>query len=183
MNDDLTAAEKREATILALEMYDTFASELLTALKNLKSIKDALCFKSVMESSPQERSYYEGQKDALEEVVDRIGKEYYLAKQKADYYKYDEQVFKEIRFSKNMDVDKVINENSIRGRYQYPKVHRFKGKLADLLEAYGVQGFILGEKYRYAKNVEVERKLIYDFVDATNKAADEIEPLDANDIP
>lgn len=180
--NELSPKEKREATILALEMYERFASELITALTNIKSIKEVLYDRAVIDLQPKEKTYYQGQIDAFGEVVDRVTKEYCLARQKADYYEYDEQVFKEIQISKNHDVEKLINENSIRGRYQYPKIHLFKGKLADLLEAYGIQGFILGEKYRDAKSVDEERKLINDFIDATNKATGTIEPVDANDI-
>lgn len=180
--NELNPKEKREATILALEMYERFASELITCLTNIKGIKEVLYARADIDLQPKEKIYYQGQKDAFEEVVDRVTKEYRLARQKADYYKYDEQVFKDIRISKNHDVEKLINEDSIHGKYQYFKAHQFKGKLADLLEAYGIQGFILGEKYRDAKSVEEERKLINDFIDATNKATGNIEPIEANDI-
>ena len=180
--NEISPKEKREATILALEMYEKFASELITALTNIKGIKEALYVRADIDLQPKEKTYYQGQKDAFEEVVDRVTKEYRLARQKADYYQYDEQVFNEIRISKNHDVEKLIYEDSIRGKYQNFKIHQFKGKLADLLEAYGCQGFILGEKYRDAKSVDEERKLINDFIDATNKATGAIEPVDANDI-
>ena len=180
--NELSPKEKREATILALEMYENFASELITALTNIKGIKEALYVRADIDLQPKEKTYYQGQKDAFEEVVNRVAKEYRLARQKADYYKYDEDVFREIGHVKNHAVDKLITENSIRGKYKYPKVHLFKGKLADLLEGFSNQGFILGEKYRDAKSVEEKRKLINDFIDATNKATGTIEPIDANDI-
>lgn len=180
--NEISPKEKREATILALEMYENFASQLITCLTNIKGIKQVLYYRDDIDLRLQEKNYYRGQKDAFEEVVDRVTKEYRLAQQKADYYKYDEQVFNEIRTSKNHDVEKLIYEDSIRGKYQNFKIHQFKGKLADLLEAYGCQGFILGEKYRDAKSVDEERKLINDFIDATNKATGTIEPIDVNDI-
>lgn len=179
--NELSPKEKREATILALEMYENFASELITALTNIKGIKEALYVRAI-DLRPQDKTYYQGQKDAFEEVVDRVAKEYRLARQKADCYQYDEDVFREIGHVKNHAVDKLINENNIRGKYQYPKVHLFKGKLADLLEGFSNQGFILGEKYRDAKSVEEKRNLINDFVDAANKATGTVEPIDANDI-
>lgn len=178
----LSPKEKREATILALEMYERFASELITCLTNIKGIKEVLYARADIDLQPKEKTYYQGQIDAFGEVVDRVTKEYRLARQKADYYNYGEQVFNEIRRVKNRAVDKLINENNIRGRYQYPKVHQFKGKLADLLEEFSNQGFILGEKYRDAKSADEYIKLIKDFIDATNKATGNIEPIEANDI-
>ena len=57
------------------------------------------------------------------------------------------EMSEKIRHQKNEDVEKIFPENHFRGRSTYMKVHRIKGQLADLLEAYGNYAFELGRKY------------------------------------
>ena len=137
-----------DATKLALEMYETFASELLTALTNIEGIKRALANKGYegAQLRPNETQYYKGQADAFDEIKERVAKEYTLAKQRMNI-NGGEDAFKAIKFKKNIEIDCLIPEKDIRGKYTYMKVSRFKRGLADLLERFGVEGFILGKKF------------------------------------
>lgn len=136
------------ATKLALEMYETFASELLTSLTNIAGIKRALANPDYehMQLRPNETNYYKGQVDAFEEIKERIAKEYTLAEQRMNY-QGGMDAFKAINQKKNIEVDTLIPDNDIRGKHTYMKVSRFKRGLADLLEKFGVEGFILGKKF------------------------------------
>lgn len=156
------------ATKLALEMYETFASELITALTNIAGIKRALANVDyeLQELQPGEVSYRKGQADAFEEIKERIAKEYTLAKQRMSY-PGGEEAIRRIHNKKNIEVDKLLPENDIRCKYTYMKVSRFKRGLADLLEKFGVEGFILGKKFN---DVDWEKRntLIRQFIKNTS---------------
>lgn len=157
-----------DATKLALEMYETFASELLTALTNIAGIKRALANVGyeLQELQPGEVSYRKGQADAFEEIKERIAKEYRLAEQRMNI-NGGEDALKAIKSKKNIEVDCLIPENDIRGKYTYMKVSRFKRGLADLLERFGVEGFILGKKFN-SVDFEERSTLIRQFTKNTS---------------
>jgi len=167
--EEQEALKELNATKLALEMYETFASELLTALTNIAGIKRALANKGYEQQqlNPREVDYYNGQADAFEEIKERIAKEYTLARQRCDYGGSEYEVFEKINFKKNLEVDTLIPENNIRGKQTYAKLSRFKRGLADLLERFCVEGFIMGEKY-HKFDISERNKLIRKFLKNTN---------------
>jgi hypothetical protein len=137
------------ATKLALDMYDTFASELVKSLTNIKNINEALSTPPTFKDG-NESNYFKGKADAYKEIVERIGKEYTLAKQGLTYD--GTKIFEVIGRQKNLAVDRIIPENRIRGRREYGKMYRIKGNIADLLERFAINGFLLGVKYYNTTN-------------------------------
>lgn len=168
LTEEQEGLKKLNATKLALEMYETFASELITALTNIAGIKRALGNKGYEQQqlNPSEVHYYNGQADAFEEIKERIAKEYTLAKQRMTY-QGGMDAFKAINQKKNIEVDTLIPDNDIRGKHTYMKVSRFKRGLANLLERFGVEGFIMGEKY-HKFDISERNKLIRKFLKNTN---------------
>ena len=72
-------ASNYDATWLALNMYKTFAEELITYLSNtVKNLNAAIMFSD----NPM---YLKGKSDAFKELVDIIAKEYKLAKSDCAY--------------------------------------------------------------------------------------------------
>ena len=154
------------ATKLALEMYETFASELITVLTNIAGIKKVLETQCDYTMQAQERDYYRGQADAFEEIKECIAKEYTLAKQRMSY-PGGEEAIRQIHNKKNIEVDRLLPENDIRGKHTYMKVSRFKRGLANLLEKFGVEGFILGKKFN-GVDWEKRNTLIRQFIKNTS---------------
>jgi hypothetical protein len=99
--------------------------------------------------------YYMGKADAFRELSGRIQKEYDLAGQDLKNYldlteKYSnwpEFVYKTIKETKNIEVDRIFPDNDFRCRRVYDKVMRMKRQIAGLLECYGCEGFRLGKLY------------------------------------
>ena len=74
-------ASNYDATWLALNMYKTFAEELITYLSNtVKNLNAAI----MLGNNPKEM-YLKGKSDAFKELVDIIAKEYKLAKSDCAY--------------------------------------------------------------------------------------------------
>lgn len=148
-----------DATWLALNMYKTFAEELITYLSNtVKNLNAAI----MLGNNPKEM-YLKGKSDAFKELVDIIAKEYKLAKSDCAYSylstseKKTQSIFekntkeylfelqhKKIKAEKNEEVDRLFPDNKYRGRGNYEKFFNMKGSIANLLEYYGIEGFRMG---------------------------------------
>lgn len=150
-------ASNYDATWLALNMYKTFAEELITYLSNtVKNLKAAI----MLSDNPM---YLKGKIDAFKQLVDIVAKEYKLAKSDIAYSylktseKKNQSIFekntkeylselqhKKIKAEKNKEVDRLFPDNKYRGRGNYEKFFNMKGSIANLLEYYGVEGFRMG---------------------------------------
>lgn len=146
-----------DATWLALNMYKTFAEELITYLSNtVKNLKAAI----MLSDNPM---YLKGKIDAFKQLVDIIANEYKLAKSDIAYSylttseKKNQSIFekntkeylselqhKKIKAEKNEEVDRLFPDNKYMGRGNYEKFFNMKGSIANLLEYYGVEGFRMG---------------------------------------
>lgn len=172
---------KADAAQYAFSLYERFAKELITALGNTAKNKKAAARNIELnaalggtwngEKMLQVRNIdYEG--DMFNEIKDRIIKEHRLIMQPIDNHWPIDEVYREIKFSKNLDVDILINEDKYRGRNDFHKLMVFKGKLADMLEHYACTSFDLGYKLSEMENQD---KDIRDFdelvVDSLNKIA------------
>ena len=138
MSDNQLAAE------LAEKLYEDFFNELMTALRN--SVKN---FESAMWSTRDVNaiSYYQGKIHAFKEISERLVKEYNLVLNNELRYNGNcERILQEIKNRKNLEVDCLIPEYKYRGSRFYDLAMRFKGKLADLLEAFSSKAFLLGLK-------------------------------------
>lgn len=140
-----------DATWLALNMYKTFAEELITYLSNtVKNLNAAI----MLSDNPM---YLKGKSDAFKQLVDIIANEYKLAKSDIAYSylttseKKNQSIFekntkeylselqhKKIKAEKNEEVDRLFPDNKYRGRGNYEKFFNMKGSIANLLEYYGV---------------------------------------------
>lgn len=117
----------------AHDMYELFVSELKTALRNIATTN-----KYGMLTMPDMGQYCKGKVDAYEEILERIEKEYDLAKKK---YLPNEDTAKFIHYFKNLEANKLIPEDKVRGnRMEMMK----RGKIADALEEAFYTGFSLG---------------------------------------
>lgn len=155
--DKLLGYYKYLSVKLALKMYDTFAHELITALRNTSDIMGRMKWTS---NCVQKISYYSGKEDAFGEIADRVMKEYGLAKMgleclnevdSEDFYDtYEknrqliEYVIDSIKRKKNEDVDRVFPEDRYRGSQFGREIIRKKGRIADMLEAYANEAFGIG---------------------------------------
>lgn len=146
-----------DATWLALNMYKTFAEELITYLSNtVKNLNAAIW----LSNDPM---YLKGKIDAFKILADIIANEYKLAKSDIAYSylttseKKNQSIFekntkeylselqhKKIKAEKNEEVDRLFPDNKYRGRGNYEKFFNMKGSIANLLEYYGVEGFRMG---------------------------------------
>lgn len=158
-NHDKETTSNYDATWLALNMYKTFAEELITYLSNtVKNLNAAIW----LGNNPNEM-YLKGKSDAFKELVDIIAKEYGLTKSNTAYSylstseKKNQSIFekntkeylaelthKKIKAEKNEEVDRLFPDNKYRGKGNYEKFFRMKGFLANLLEHYGFEGFRMG---------------------------------------
>lgn len=142
--EDYKMSDNQLATELAEKLYEDFFNELMTALEN--SVKN---FESAMWSTCDGNaiSYYQGKIHAFKEISRRLVKEYNLVL--TNELKYNgncERILQEIKNRKNLEVDCLIPEYKYRGSRFHSLVMRFKGKLADLLEAFSSKAFLLGLK-------------------------------------
>lgn len=150
---------------LAMELYKGFFNTLMEAVENsIKNFDDAQlqCMKKKPDELPEDNlkrmmdmHYYKGKADAFRELSERIQKEYDLSGQDLKNYlelgeKYSNWpyfVYKTIKETKNIEVDRIFPDNDFRCRRVYDKVMRMKGQIANLLEYYGCEGFRLGKLY------------------------------------
>jgi hypothetical protein len=155
--NDKTVLPKAEAVKFAFNLFDQFAKELITALGNTAKMKRAAVRQSMMSAvftnaNMKELAKIEAEADAIDEIKDRIIKEYTLIMQPIEYNWSIDEIFSEMKIWKNLDVDTLINEDKYRGRNDYHKLMVFKGKLADMLEHYACSSFDLGVKYKEMKD-------------------------------
>jgi hypothetical protein len=141
---DYKISDNQLAAELAEKLYENFFNELMTALEN--SVKN---FESVMWSTCDGNaiSYYQGKIHAFKEISKRLVKEYNLVL--TNELKYNgncERILQEIKNRKNLEVDCLIPFYKYRGSRFYDVAMRFRGKLADLLEAFSSKAFLLGLK-------------------------------------
>ncbi len=134
--NDKTVLPKAEAVKFAFDLFDQFAKDLITALGNTAKNRGHV---------PQDASPFV-------EIKDRILKEYALIMQPIEYNWPIDEIYNEMKISKNDDVDTLINEDKYRGRNDYHKLMVFKSKLADMLEHYACSSFDLGVKYKEMKD-------------------------------
>jgi len=156
-NHNKETTSNYDATWLALNMYKTFAEELITYLSNtVKNLNVAIW----LSNDPM---YLKGKIDAFKILADIIANEYKLAKSDIAYSylttseKKNQSIFekntkeylselqhKKIKAEKNEEVDRLFPDNKYRGRGNYEKFFNMKGSIANLLEYYGVEGFRMG---------------------------------------
>ena len=144
---------------LAMELYKGFFNTLMEAVvASMGNFEMAATYKKEGEDlvdRAYRSGYYGGKLDAFRELADRIQKEYDLAGQDLKNYlelgeKYSnwpDFVYKTIKETKNIEVDRIFPDNDFRCRRVYDKVMRMKGQLANLLEYYACDGFRLGKLY------------------------------------
>jgi hypothetical protein len=142
-------SQKAEGVHLALNMYDNFFKELVTALTNIKGIKEAIATRAMLNDYPKETSYYNGQVNAFQEVLERLEKEHTLARQPVVNYLNGMplSVYKTLKDEKNAAAEKLIPDDKYRGTKEYWEMMKFRGKIADLFEGFMGRGFELGVKY------------------------------------
>jgi len=140
---------KADAVQYAFSLYEQFAENLITALANTGKYKNMVALTT---TDPLIRIKAQAQADAFEEIKDRIKKEHHLIMQPTDGHWPIDEVYRKIKFSKNLDVDTLINEDKYRGRNDYHRLMVFKGKLADMLEHYACTSFDLGYKLSEMEN-------------------------------
>ena len=131
----------------AIEMYEGFVQELSTALFN--TVKFARHAYDCSESSLDQRCL-EARIEAFEEIIERVDKERQLARQELDYAISSDDFYhisESIAFHKNLDCENLMPDNEMRGRPDFLKKLRFRGRIADLLEGYAQEGFNLGVRY------------------------------------
>lgn len=163
--ENMDIHNEMEAYQLAMELYKGFFNTLMEAVENsIKNFNNAQlqCMKKKPDESQEDglkrmmdMHYYKGKADAFRELSERIQKEYDLAGQDLKNYldlteKYSnwpEFVYKTIKETKNVEVDRIFPDNDFRCRRVYDKVMRMKGQIANLLECYGCEGFRLGKLY------------------------------------
>jgi hypothetical protein len=134
--NDKTVLPKAEAVKFAFDLFDQFAKELITALGNTSKYRGHV---------PQDANPFV-------EIKDRIIKEYTSIMQSIEYNWPIDEIYNEMKMSKNLDVDTLLNEDKYRGRNDYHRLMVFKGKLADMLEHYACSSFDLGVKYKEMKD-------------------------------
>ena len=144
-------------------MFDQFAKELITALGN----------------TDKNRGHVPQDANQFVEIKDRILKEYRLIMQPIEYNWPIDEIFSEMKRSKNLDVDTLINEDKYRGRNDYHKLMVFKSKLADMLEHYACSSFDLGVRYKEMKDNGED---VSTFKDVVNNELGKIEKPCREDI-
>lgn len=161
----MNTQNEMEAYKLAMELYKGFFNTLMEAVENsIKNFDNAQlqCMKKKPDESQEDglkrmmdMHYYKGKADAFRELSGRIQKEYDLAGQDLKNYldlteKYSnwpEFVYKTIKETKNIEVDRIFPDKDFICRRVYDKVMRMKRQIASLLECYGCEGFRLGKLY------------------------------------
>lgn len=171
------AYKEKEAYVLAKELYDGFFNQLTTALKySIKNFEGAIDHTPTDDYKREKNAYYRGKCDAFREIAKRLEKEHELSGQSLNaWLRYENQIkssiddpelpgnktIKEVKKNwlyfvhqtihkkKNQDVERIFPENKLVGKSIYHKISRLKGSIADLLEAYACNGFMLGRKYEY----------------------------------
>lgn len=134
---------KADAAQYAFSLYELFAKNLITALDNTGKYKRTT---ELTTTDPGIRIKSQAQADAFEEIKDMIMKEHRLIMQPIDGHLLIDEVYRKIKFSKNLDVDTLLQEDKYRGRCSYEKLRSFKAKLANMLEHYACTSFDLGYK-------------------------------------
>lgn len=156
---NMMTEEDAKVVKLALDMYDDFFNQLTTAISNtLKNWTGAMLYAE----DPRTGLYMRGKVDAFKEFLDRLEKERDLAKQEYQALLDHEEfrsVHESIHFHKNNEVDKLLPNDKYRGRgpLEWQIFHRFKGRIADLLEGYAQEGFNTG--IRYMKKTQIDKEL------------------------
>lgn len=143
--------QKANGTKLALDMYDNFYKELITALTNIKGIKDALAMRAIFsKDSGPVYNYWSGQAAAFAEIIERVQKEYELARTPVTntFKGFPMSVYNTLNEEKNKSAESLIPDDKYRGSKEYWPMMKFRGKIADLLESFTVRGFELGVKYK-----------------------------------
>lgn len=141
--------QKANGVKLALDMYDNFFEELMTVLTNIRGFKMAIAARSSIEGSSIDDSYYRGQADAFGEIIERLEKEYMLARQPVTNVMngMPMSVYKTLEEEKNSAAERLIPDNKYRGSIEYWPMMKFRGKIADLLEGFAAQGYEIGLKH------------------------------------
>lgn len=144
----LTKEEIEKALPVALEIYKGFFNELTTALKN--SISN---FEGAMWNACDAKyiTYYQGKRDAFNEISKRLHKEYLLAESFAAYNPHIENNFK---IARDKDVEKaypICEEMRSRDRN---KAMMHRRALAELLEHYFMEGMAVGNALAKGSNGE-----------------------------
>ena len=146
---------KADVVEYAFELYDNYVNMLVESFSNIA--KNFRGMSEMAETGPN-RMYFRAKAEAFEEFVERIQKENDLIKQ--DYnYGDREQIYREFKMKKNLDVDYMIDENKYRGTRKFDKLMKFKSKLADLLEHYSYKAFECGVLYSQLSKKEPPRKM------------------------
>ena len=143
------------AVEVAKQLYEQFVSELTTALFNTNMYAKGALSYAVLANDKERIAAIRARIDALDEILFRIEKERKLEEaqiEQAFDFKKIHDIDNQIHFNKNLDADKIVPDDKIRGRMYEPRLFRFRGKIADLLEAYGNEGFNLGIKYMLHKD-------------------------------
>ncbi len=152
---DYKMTEEQIAVKLAEKLYENFFNELMTAMKN--SIKN---FEGAMWSSCDGPaiSYYQGKMHAFKEISERLVKEYNLVlNNQLNYDSVCQKMIDEIKYKKNEELDKVFPDYKYRGTRFGHIIMLLKGKLANLLEGYGSEGFRLGVIFGKNEKKETEK--------------------------
>ena len=182
--NDKTVLPKAEAVKFAFDLFDQFAKELIMALGNTAKNKRDAVRQTMMSAvftnaNMKELAKIEAEADAFDEIKDRIIKEYTLIMQPIEYNYPIDEIFSEMKMSKNDDVDTLLNEGKYRGRNDYHKLMVFKSKLADMLEHYACSSFDLGVKYKEMKD---KGENISTFKDVVTTELGKIEKPNREDI-
>lgn len=144
---NISQEEFEKVLPLALGLFKSFFNELTTATTN--SIKN---FEGAMWRNPgcvESVSYYKGKMDAFEELSERIEKEYSLTVNNARCIDPKCTSFQTVR---DDDVERVFPEREWRCRYEYQQCMMHRRALADLLEAYMKEGFLMGCRYQQSQS-------------------------------
>lgn len=153
---DYKMSDNQVAIELAEKLYEKFFNELMTAMKN--SIKN---FESAMWSTCDGPavSYYQGKMHAFKEISERLLKEYNLVLNNDLHYDANcEKMLYDIRNRKNEEMERVMPLDKYHGYGRFfDSIMRFRGKFADLLEAFSTRGFMLGLKFGRKENKETEK--------------------------
>lgn len=153
MNEELynngNVITKADAAQYAFGLYEKFAETLILALANTGKYKSMVALTT---TDPSICIKAQAQADAFEEIKERIKKEHHLIMQPIVGHWPIDEIYREMKFSKNIDVDTLLNEDKCRGRGNYEKLWSFKAKLANMLEHYACTSFDLGYKLSEMEN-------------------------------
>ena len=154
MDNNYKITDEQIAIGLAEKLYENFFNELMTGMRN--SIKN---FEGAMWSrcDGPAIAYNQGKMHAFKEISERLVKEYQLVLN--NQLHCDEvchSMINEIKYKKNEELDKVFPDRKYCSTRFGHIIMQLKGKLANLLEGYGVEGFRLGMLFGRNENKETE---------------------------